>query len=248
MSRSRKEPKKLDAKKLDAKKLTYSIREMRTLSREMIKCASSRRHLDDVDTAYKYDHCVRILQGKEVYTDYTPIHSAVSVPDTVERVLTDSGGEVDVGLYLANEPDCYREFMPTERKTAKLAIITGFAWSVPSGKIQAAGERLAHKIREYEAQGVACEVHYVSAVVGDAGILSSTTCIKEATMELDESMLYFFCSAFFFRSFFISYEADRFCRLFDVDELPGAGKVCDLDRAKVDLSTYDEILNMRELL
>ena len=247
MSRSGKEPKKLDAKKLDTKKLTYSIRDMRTLSREMIKCASSRQHLDDVDTAYNYDRCLRILQGKEVYTDYTPKPAAVSISDSVERVLTDSGGEVDVGLYLSGEPDCYRDFMPTERKTAKLAIITGFAWSVPGGKIQAAGERLAHKIREYEAQGVACEVHYISAVVGDAGILSSTTCIKEASRELDESMLYFFCSALFFRCFFIVYEADRFCRLFDVDELPRAGKVCDLDRAKVDLSTYDEVLNMRLL-
>lgn len=124
--------------------------------------------------------------------------------------------------------------MPTERKTAKLAIITGFAWSVPDGRIQAAGERLANKIREYEAQGVACEVHYISAVVGDAGILSSTTCIKETSRELDESMLYFFCSAFFFRSFFIFYESGRFCRAFDVDELPGAGKVCDLNRAEID--------------
>lgn len=238
------------AKKLNytARKLTYSIREMHTLSREMIKCASSRRHLDDVDTAYKYDHCVRILQGKEIYADYTPRHSTVSVPDSVERVLTDSGGEVDVGLYLANEPDCYRDFAPTERKQAKLAIITGFAWSVSSERIQAAGERLANCIREYEARGTSCEVHYVSAIVGDAGILSSTTCIKEANRELDESMLYFFCSAFFFRRFFIFYEAERFCRQFGVDELPGAGKVCDLDRAEIDLSTYDEVLNMRELL
>jgi len=231
-----------------AKKLTYSIWEMRTLSREMIKCASSRRHLDDSEAASNYDRCLRILSGKEIYTDYTPRHSEGSVPGAVERVLTDSGGEVDVGLYLAGEPDCYRDFMPAERKTAKLAIITGFAWSVPSGKIQAAGERLANKIREYEAQGVACEVQYVSAIVGEAGILSSKTYIKETNMELDESMLYFFCSAFFFRSFFIFYEADRFCRLFDVDELSGAGKVCDLDRAKVDLSMYDEVLNMRELL
>ncbi len=238
MSRNRKEPKKLN----------YSIREMRTLSREMIKCASSRRHLDTVDTAYNYDHCVRILQGREIYADYTPRHSTVSVSDTVERVLTDSGGEVDVGLYIAGETDCYRDFVPTERKTAKLAIVTGFAWSVPSGKIQAAGERLANKIRAYEAQGVACEVHYVSAIFGDAGILSSTTCIKETNRELDESMLYFFCSAFFFRRFFIFYEADRFCRLFDVDELPGLGNVCDLNRAEIDLSTYDEVLNMRELL
>jgi len=243
MSRTRKEP-----KKLDTRKLTYSIREMRTLSREMIKCETARRHLDDSEAASNYDRCLRILQGKEIYADYTPRHSEGSVPGAVERVLTDSGGEVDIGLYLAGEPDCYRDFVPTERKTAKLAIITGFAWSVPSGKIQAAGESLAHKIREYEAQGVSCEVHYISAIFGDAGILHSTTCLKETTRELDESMLYFFCSAFFFRSFFIFYEADRFCRLFDVDELPGAGKVCDLDRAKVDLSTYDEVLNMRELL
>jgi len=243
MRRTRKEP-----KKLATRKLTYSIREMRTLSREMIKCASCRRHLDDVDTAYQYDHCVRILQGKEVYADYTPKPAAVSFDESVERVLTAGGGEVDIGLYLAGEPECYCDFMPTERKTAKLAVITGFAWSVPSGKIQAAGERLANKIREYEAQGVACEVQYVSAIFGDAGILHSTTCLKETTRELDESMLYFFCSAFFFRSFFIFHEADRFCRLFGVDELPGAGKVCDLDRAKVDLSMYDEVLNMRELL
>lgn len=228
--------------------VNYSIREMCTLSREMIKCDTVRLHLDDSEAAYNYDRCLRILQGKEVYTDYTPKPAAVSFSESVERVLTDGGGEVDVGLYLADEPDCYREFMPTERKTAKLAIITGFSWRVSSRKIQAAGERLANKIREYESQGVACEVHYVSAIVGDAGILSSKTCIKEANRELDESMLYFFCSAFFFRSFFIHYEADRFCRLFDVDELPGAGRVCDLNRAEINLSMYDEVLNMRELL
>jgi len=232
---------------MSTEKLVYTLGEMRTLSRERIKCATARRYLDDCETAYNYDRCLRVLQGKEVWADYTPEFVDVSSTGSVERVLTDAGGEVDVGLYLANEPECYREFMPTERKTAKLAVITGFAWSVPGGKIQAAGERLANKIREYEARGTSCEVDYISAVFGDAGILSSKTCIKETSRELDESMLYFFCSAFFFRCFFISYEADRFCRAFDVDELPGAGKVCDLNRAEIDLSMYDEVMNMREL-
>ncbi len=234
--------------KTRTEKLVYTVQEMADSPKDLIKCANAQRFLSSSTVAAEeYDRCRRILKGEEVYSDYTPKFVDVTATESVERVLTDDGGEVDVGLFLTDEPCCYRDFVPTEKTHAKLAVITGFAWSVPRHRIQKAGENLAHRIRGYEARGTSCEVDYISAIAGCGSILSSATRIKESSRELDESMLYFFCSALFFRSFFIHYESGRFCRLFGLYELPGAGQVCDLPSAKVDLSVYDEVMNMREL-
>ena len=112
---------------------------------------------------------------------------------TLDSRYAEAGDEVDVGLYLADEPEAMIEYVLTARRhpVVRLKVSITASAVVPAEKIYHRGAAVVAAIDALEAEGVRCEVVAVNAINGDRCQFHVTIPVKRADEPLDRDRLAF---------------------------------------------------------